>query len=133
MLPSAVGLFWLTHRAMEKVIGAFEQSPRKGNMLLLKSGLAILVVATGLVLWQRRQADAAVVTLLRIAERHEANGQKFKDDGKIPEAAAEWLQATSVLDRYCKVLPDDAVAACQLANVSEQLAFNKPWQIRTRS
>jgi exosortase len=130
MMPFAVFLFWLAHKAMEKMIGAFERSSRAGNMLVLKSGLAVLIVATGLVLWQRRQADAAVGTLLKIAEGHETEGQRLQDDKKPVEAVQEWVQAIGVLDRYCRVRPDDAQAALRLARVSEKLAFTKSREIR---
>ncbi|MCX7396087.1 MAG: exosortase [Planctomycetales bacterium] len=130
MLPMAVGLLWLVHMTMEKFVGAFERSPRSGSLLVLKSGLAILLVATGLVLWQQKQADAAVGTLLKIAERHETDGQRFQTDNRIKEAVQAWREATIFLDRYCRERPDDADAAKRLAVAAERLAFSSPGLVR---
>ncbi len=130
MLPMAVGLLWLVHMTMEKFIVAFQQSSRAGSLLVLKSGLAIMLVATGLILWQQKQADAAVGTLLKIAERHEADGEKFQTENKIKEAVGAWSQAASFLDRYCRVRPKDAPAAIRLAVATERLAFRPPGLVR---
>ncbi len=130
MLPFAVGLLWLVHWTMEKFIGAYRRSTGAGNLLVLKSGLAILVLATGMILWQRRQAEAAIGTLLKIAERHEANGQKSQDDKNVEQAVQEWAKAATFLDRYCRVRPEDAAAAERLAVASERLAFSRPGLVR---
>jgi len=130
MLPLAVGLLWLVHMTMDKFIGAFERSSRSGSLLVLKSGLAFVVLATGLVLWQRTQADAAIGTLLKIAERHETDGQKFQDENKVEEAAREWKEAARFLDDYCRVRPEDAPAAKRMAVAAERIAFRPSGLVR---
>ena len=130
MLPLAVTLLWLVHRAMERVIAAFERSTTAGGLLVLKAGLPMVIVATGLVLWQGRQADAAVTTLLKIAARHEADGQKYQTENKVQEAANAWSMAASFLDRYCRVRTQDSAAAIRLAIAAERIAFTKPGRVR---
>ena len=130
MLPLAVALLWLVHRTLEKVIAAFERSTMVGGMLLLKGGVAIAVLATGLVLWQRTQADAAVGTLLEIAKRYETDGARYQTEDKVQEAARAWSMAANFLDRYCRVRPDDAAAANRLAVAAERIAFRPAGMVR---
>ncbi len=130
MLPMAVALLWLVHRIMERVLAAFEESPAAGGILLFKWVVPMLVVAAGLVFWQQKQADAAVGTLLTIAEKHEKAGKQFVAEKDYRNGITELQQAVFYLDRYSQLRPDDVAAAKRLAEVAESMAFNSSSLVR---
>lgn len=130
MLPMAVLMLWLVHLVIDRVASAFQRSANAGSLMLVKAAAAIILVGSGLVFWQARQAEFAVQTLLQIAARHEANAQQYENDQMLLEAAGEWQKAGSSLDKFCRSRPDDAAAAKRLAQSAERLAFTKPGRIR---
>ena len=130
MLPVIVGIFWMIHGITEKLVESFGESRAKGSVLIFKSGVVIAIAATTLGLWQSRQSEAAVVSLLSAAERHEIAGEKFLAAAENDDAFAQWQKAAMFLERYCEMCPGDPAAAERLAEAAERIAYNTSGLLR---
>jgi exosortase len=132
MLPLSLFLLWLVHWASDKIVAAFSKSSQAGGMLLLKAGVPLVVVSAGLAFWQVKQSDAALVSLLTMAEMHETEAARLDASDAPRDAIREWAAAARFLDHFCRLRPDDAGVAKRLAEAADHLLLSQSSIARAR-
>ncbi|MBL8820089.1 MAG: exosortase [Planctomyces sp.] len=131
MLPLAIFLLWLFRRLFDRFVDAFQDSPVTGSKMVLKYFSVVAVVGVGLMYWYGIQSEKAIETLVKVADRVEADAITLEAKGQQLDSLKQFNRALLSLDKYLRLRPDNRDVAKRTAVMSEKLALNASGAART--